>query len=63
MHSRRKNISSISFRLTKLRELSGHTVGDGRLDSVAESTQVVLGYSVNNISLFKPQELYEKKKL
>jgi hypothetical protein len=38
-------------------------VGDGRMDSVVETTQLILGYCVNNIRLFKPPERYEKKKV
>ena len=43
MHLRGRNGRSVSFTLTTLRELSGHKVGDGRLDSVVESTQLILG--------------------
>ena len=62
MHSRGRNGKSLSFSLQTLCELSGHKVGDGRLDSVVVSSQLILGYGVNNITLFKRPEPYEREK-
>jgi hypothetical protein len=62
MNSRGRNGRSLPFSLKTLRELSGHKVDDGRLDSAIESTQLILGYGVSNITLFKPPEPYQKKK-
>ena len=45
--------------LKMLREFSGHKVGDGRMDIVVESTHLLLGYGVNNLTLFKPLESCE----
>jgi len=61
MHSRGRNGKSLSFMLKTLNELSGHKVGDGRLDSVVESSRLILGYGVSNVTLFKRQEPYERK--
>jgi len=52
MHSLGRNGKSLSFTLKTMRELSGSV----------ESSQLVLGYGVNNITFFIRPEPYEREK-